>query len=141
MWIFKAQSSSIQIGAGMAVLTAIVDPDGSITGFATAIVFIASVYGLMAAPTLRSLLYAAGLAAIAALAFAATVARYVPQLIALVQYFQRGRTRLLTAAELDAHAKELLAAETEPPLADPTLREQRDARVRRRKTRSDSTKH
>ena len=104
------------------------------------IVFIASVYGLMAAPTLRSLLYAAGLAAVAALAFAATVARFVPQLVVLVQYFQRGRTRLLTAAELDAHAKELLAAETEPPLADPTLlKEQRDARVRRRKNHSQST--
>ena len=63
MWIF--------IGAGLAVLTALIDPDGSLTGFVTAIVFIASVYGLMAAPTLRSLLYAAGLAAIAALAFAA----------------------------------------------------------------------
>ena len=134
MWIF--------VGAGLAVLTALVDPDGSITGFATAIVFIASVYGLMVAPTLRSLLYAAGLAAIAALAFAAAVSRYVPQLVALVQYFQRGRTRLLTAAELDAHAKELLAAETEPPLADPTLlREQREARVRRRKKQSQSTTH
>ena len=103
MWIF--------IGAGMAVLTALIDPDGSLTGFVTAIVFIASVYGLMAAPTLRSLLYAAGLAAIAALAFAAIVARFVPQLIALVQYFQRGHTRLLTAAELEAHAIELLAAD------------------------------
>ena len=33
MWIF--------VGAGLAVLTALADPDGSITGFATAIVFIA----------------------------------------------------------------------------------------------------